>query len=180
MVRTILLSPEFRTTWGEKIKRPFEFAVSLLRAAEADFAPQDNFFWSYEDLGQPLFGWRPPDGYPDVKEDWSSTMPLLQRWRLTNWLMDGWRIGGDGADRDNLRVDVTAQHPAALKTPIAIVDFWSQRILGRLLPPDERQEVIDFMAAGRNPDYDLPAEDITDRLRFMVGLIFMSPAFQWR
>ena len=180
VVRTILLSPEFRTTWGEKIKRPFEFAVSLLRAAEADFAPQDNFFWSYEDLGQPLFGWRPPDGYPDVKEDWSSTMPLLQRWRLTNWLMDGWRIGGDGADRDNLRVDVTAQHPAALKTPIAIVDFWSQRILGRLLPPDERQEVIDFMAAGRNPDYDLPAEDITDRLRFMVGLIFMSPAFQWR
>jgi hypothetical protein len=60
------------------------------------------------------------------------------------------------------------------------VDFWSQRILGRLLSPDERQEVIDIMAAGRNPDYDLPAEDITDRLRFMVGLIFMSPAFQWR
>ena len=94
--------------------------------------------------------------------------------------MDGWRVGGDGPDLDNLRVDVTAQHPAAIKTPAAIVDYWSQRILGRLLPPDERQEAIDFMAAGRNPDYDLPDEDLADRLRFMVGLIFMSPSFQWR
>ena len=79
MVRTILLSPEFRTTWGEKIKRPFEFAVSLLRAAEADFAPQDNFFWVYEWMGQPLFEWRPPNGYPDIKED------LLIVYRTTTW-----------------------------------------------------------------------------------------------
>lgn len=37
VVRTILLSEEFKTTWGEKIKRPFEAIVSYLRATEAEF-----------------------------------------------------------------------------------------------------------------------------------------------
>ena len=180
VVRTILLSPEFSTTWGEKIKRPFEYTVSLLRASDANFAWSDSLRYRYEALGQALFNWRPPDGYPDRKENWSSTMPMLQRWRLCNWLLDGWKVGGDGADKDNLRIDCRSQMPAEVTTPIAIVDYWAQRILGRGLPADERQPLIDFMAAGRNAESSLPADQIDDRLRFMVGLIFMAPSFQWR
>ncbi|HMN27276.1 MAG TPA: DUF1800 domain-containing protein, partial [Caldilineaceae bacterium] len=93
VVRTILLSAEFRTTWGEKIKRPFEYAVSLLRAAQADFNPTDDGFrWMYYNTGQELFSWNPPNGYPDFKEPWSGTMPMLQRWRLCNWLIE-WKYG---------------------------------------------------------------------------------------
>lgn len=180
VVRTILLSPQFRTTWGEKIKRPFEYTVSLLRAANADFAPNDSLFWMYERIGQPLFQWQPPNGFPDVKEDWSSTMPMLQRWRLCNWLIDSWRYGGEGANKDDLRINLAAQMPAGITTPEAIVDFWAQRILGRSLPSLEREQIVGFMAYGRHTGYDLPAEDIAERLRFMVGLIFMSPSFQWR
>ncbi len=69
MVTTILLSTEFRTIWGEKIKRPFEYAVGLMRAVNTDFVPHDHFFWRYDEMGQPLFGWRPPNGFPDMKED---------------------------------------------------------------------------------------------------------------
>ncbi len=32
VMRVILLSDEFLGTWGEKIKRPFEVAVSAMRA----------------------------------------------------------------------------------------------------------------------------------------------------
>ena len=179
VVRTILLSPQFTATWGEKIKRPFEYVVSLLRAGDAEFAPDDGFFWMYGRIGQPLFQWQPPNGYPDLKEDWSSTMPMLGRWRMCNWLIDSWRYE-DGPQQDQLRMDLPAQMPAGVKTPAAIVDYWAGRILGRDLPPAERSPIVDFMAYGRNPAYDLPAEDIADRLRFMVGLIFMSPSFQWR
>ena len=35
--QAILLSDEFRTTWGEKIKRPFEVVTSALRSGGADF-----------------------------------------------------------------------------------------------------------------------------------------------
>src|SRR5690606_32070124 len=104
VVRTILLSEEFRTTWGEKIKRPFEFACALMRATGCNFdARSDPFFWWYNAMGQPLFGWHPPDGYPDVKEAWSGTMPILQRWRFANTILE-WKIGGEGEDKDVNRI----------------------------------------------------------------------------
>ena len=179
VVRTILLSDEFRTTWGEKIKRPFEFAVSALRASNADFAFTNSFRWYFGNMGQRLFSWHPPDGYPDLKEDWSSTMPMLQRWRFINWITE-WKYGGEGANKDVKRIRYLEQMPASKKTPNQIADFWIDRILGRSMPDVERQQVVDFMAHGRNPDYELPADQIEDRLRYMVALIFMSPSFQWR
>jgi uncharacterized protein (DUF1800 family) len=39
VVRLILLSPEFRSSWGQKIKRPFEVAVSALRSLNPDPPP---------------------------------------------------------------------------------------------------------------------------------------------
>lgn len=178
VMRTILLSPEFRSTWGEKIKRPFELSVSVMRAVQASYGA-DGFFWHYDDIGQPLFGWRPPNGYPDDRDAWSGTMPMVQRWRHVNRLFS-WRIGGEGADKDTYRLRPEKQMPTQYKTPNKIVDFWSARILGRLLPSSERQIIVDFMASGRNPDFDLPADQIADRLRQMVALICMSPSFQWR
>lgn len=178
VTRTILLSEEFRTTWGEKIKRPFEYVVSLLRAAQADFAPDDGFLWFTGIIGQRLFSWQPPNGYPDFKTTWSSTMPMLQRWRVCNWLLNSWTYGGNGPNKDDLRIRFT--NPPSVKKPTAIVDTWSLTLLGRLLPDNERQPVIDFMAGGRNPNFDLPDDQIAERLPFMIGLIFMSPSFQWR
>jgi uncharacterized protein (DUF1800 family) len=179
VIRTILLSTEFRTTWGEKIKRPFEFSVNILRALKADFDPESPFFWSYDSIGQALFNWRPPNGYPDDRGAWTGTMPMLQRWRHCNWLFE-WRVGGEGGDADLYRLRPETQTPKTATTPNALVDFWSNRILGRQLPSNERQSLVDFMASGRNPDFELPADQIAERLRQMVALICMSPSFQWR
>lgn len=179
-IRTIVEHEAFANTWGEKIKRPFEFIVSAIRATSANYAWSDSLRWRYDSMGQFLFDWRPPNGYPDFKEAWSSTMPMLQRWRTINWMMDNWRIEGDGANKDDLRINVLGQTPADRKSANALVDYWSGRCLLRPLPPEERGPILAFMAAGKNPDSELPAEDISERLRFMVGLILMSPSFQWR
>ncbi len=176
VMRTILLSPEFRATWGEKIKRPFEFSVSVMRALQANYGPE-GFFWHYDDIGQSLFGWRPPNGYPDDRNAWSGTMPMLQRWRHVNRLFE-WRIGGEGAHKDDYRVNPHVN--VAYKTPNGLVDYYSNRLLGRALPSSERQPIVDFIASGRNPDFDLPDDQIEDRLRPLVALICMSPSFQWR
>ncbi len=180
VVRIILRSSEFRSAWGQKIKRPYEFTVSVLRATRADFAWSDSFRWRFENMAQMLFSWRPPDGYPDKKEAWSSTMPMLQRWRMCNYLTDGWTYGGDGANKDNLRINCRAQMPDSVNTSEAIVDFWAKRMLGYLLPAAERMPIVTFMAAGKNPQSELPAADIDERLRFAVDLILMAPSFQWR
>jgi hypothetical protein len=107
-------------------------------------------------------------------------MPMLQRWRLCNWLIDNWRYGGDGPNKDDRRINLNAQMPAQYNTAETIVDFWAMRILGRPLPPEERGPIVTFMAFGTGTTSALPAKDIADRLRFMVALIFMAPSFQWR
>ncbi len=178
VVRTILLSNEFRSIWGEKIKRPLEYSMSLLRATAADFAPVDPFFWSYDNIGQPLFSWRPPNGYPDFKEEWSSTMPMLQRWRHCNRLLE-WRYE-EGENADQFRIEFAGRMPASIKTAVAIVDWWSRYLTGSTLPESERLPIVGFMAAGRNPEGELPPDLVEDRLRYMIGLILVSPTFLWR
>jgi len=92
VVRHILLSNEFRATWGEKIKRPLEIAASALRAAGSAFPfsmaaafEDDNnaFHWLYEAGGQALFGWHPPNGHPDLRGAWQSANPRVALWRLS-------------------------------------------------------------------------------------------------
>ena len=173
VIRTILLSDEFRTTWGQKVKRPFEYVVSALRATGADWEANDSFYWRYENMGQALFRWHPPNGYPDLQEDWTSTMPMLQRWRTINWLLQ-WNYEGSDVPR------VAFVNPDWAKNATQIVDYWSAVILGRLLPDNERTSVIEFMAQGRHPETDLSATQIEESLRHMIGLILMSPSFQWR
>ena len=179
VTRAILLSPEFRNAWGQKVKRPFEYAISLFRAGQADFDPINSFFWWYEPMGQPLFGWSPPDGFPDYRTAWTSTMTMLQRWRFVNSVLS-WKFGGDGPNKDVLRIRLSEQTPSAVNTPVQLVDYWSNRILGRIMPSEESQPIVEFMAQGRGLTQPLPENDISDRLPHMVALIFMAPSFMWR
>ncbi|MFN8386487.1 MAG: DUF1800 family protein [Anaerolineales bacterium] len=65
VVETILLSPEFKQTWGAKIKRPIEAAISMMRAVNTDFTKlPGGIAWMCGMMGQAMFERRPPDGYP--------------------------------------------------------------------------------------------------------------------
>ncbi|MEM7355409.1 MAG: DUF1800 domain-containing protein [Acidobacteriota bacterium] len=178
----ILLSDAFRDTWGEKIKRPFEIVAGALRAAGADFTLKMNdsdtssFLNRYDDTGQELFTWPAPNGFPDVRGAWQSMTPRVMSWRLCNWLIDF------DDDAGNYYLDILGQTPAPVRSANDLADFWIDRILGRPMDPADRQEIVDFMAQGFNPtfDLDLDDDDTQDRLRSMVGLLLMSPDFLWR
>jgi uncharacterized protein (DUF1800 family) len=173
VLRVVLLSDAFKNTWGEKIKRPFEAAVSILRAINAEFAPSNDFDWNYENMGQPLFERRPPDGYLDVKEAWTNTSSMLKRWQLCLSLIEGWI--------DNTAVDVNSQMPAGINTANAIVDYWVDRLLGRpLSSAGQRSRIVDFMRGPYSADFALSSPFIADRLPRMVSLLMMAPDFQYR
>jgi len=187
VVRHIVLSAEFRSTWGEKIKRPFEIAVSALRASSADLRftlepgpdrdTTDAIHWLFGASGQDLFACHPPIGYPDVRERWQSANPRVACWRLVNWLVEA----DDGAG--SYRLDLLGQTPPGARSANQLVDFWSQRVLERALPDGDRLEFVRYMAQGHNPDMPLPLdsdESTQSRLRGLVGLLFMSPEFLWR
>lgn len=182
-VRAIVLADEFLTTWGDKVKRPFEIAVSAFRGIGFDlpFRLNDNptnwFHWTFYNTGQPLFGWHPPNGYPDIKFAWNSTSPRVMGWRLVNTMI---QIDDDA----NVRFcNPYAATPADRRSAQELVDFWTDRILGRPADGTEQAELVEFMAQGFNPNFDLPLdsdEDTRDRLRTLVALICMSPSFLWK
>ena len=180
VVRTILLSPEFRTTWGEKIKRPFEMTMGCLRAVNTDYTfdmieePAGHLQWSLNQAAQGLFRWPTPDGYPDRREKWIGSNPMVGVWRIINWIVDikNWW------SRQYRFFDAIGSLPADVRSPRAIVDFWIRRLLGRSLNAEVRQEIIDFMARGRDPEMDLPGfdDDITrERVWGCVSLILSVP-----
>lgn len=172
VVQTILTSPEFAATWGEKVKRPFEVAAGALRAMQATWVPDNDFYWTYGQLGQRLFEWGPPNGYPDRHEAWTGTNVMLNRWNFVNAVVNGWVTG--------TTVDLRSQMPGSVVTPNAITDWWLQRIMGRSINAEDRARMVDFLAQGRNADYPLPTEQLTERLPHLVALILMCPDFQWR
>ncbi len=183
VVSFILHSEAFKTTWGAKIKRPFEAVVSAMRAGDADFtikhgdADSDSFMYYYGQTGQSLFRWPAPNGYADVQEAWQSTTPLIMRWRLVNWLVD------QQDDANNYRLDVLGQTPVNVRSANELADFWIARVLGRPMMATDREQIVLFMAQGTNPDIPLPLDtssSVQSRLRSMVGLIMLSPEFQWR
>ncbi len=183
VVKSIVLSPQFLTTWGDKVKRPFEIAVSAFRGAGFDlpFKIDDNatdwFRWSYYQTGQPLFGWHAPNGYPDIKFAWNTTSPRVLCWRLANTLIQ--------IDDDNsvIYCDAYGMTPAGVRSAQELVTFWTQRILGRPAAATDEEALVEFMAQGHNPNFDLPLDtddDTKDRLRALVALIFMTPSFLFK
>lgn len=152
VVRTILLSSEFRSTWGLKIKRPFELVVSS--GATGAELPVDqvladpnagdywgSLLWNYGQAGHQLFEWPTPTGYPDLASYWASTKRhAARRWNLPYILTRPW--GG------NVALDLRAQTDAAVPggSCVQIVDYWIGRLCGYAIDPAARQALIAFLA----------------------------------
>ncbi len=179
VVETILLSPEFRQTWGAKIKRPIEAAISMMRAVNTDFTKLPGGIpWMCSMMGQAIFERRPPDGYPDVKEAWANTMSMLYRWNFAVAISENWM--DDEEQQRIIRTDIVAQTPADLRTAESLADFWIPRILNRPMSDADRQAVISVMAQDYGNQEELPQDHLNWVLPAMVEVILMSPDFQWK
>jgi uncharacterized protein (DUF1800 family) len=115
VVRTIVTSPEFfaAVSYRAKIKTPFEFVVSAVRAARVDTVSVLPFVQSLRDLGMPLYMCQPPTGYSDKAEAWVNTGALLNRMNFAVALTSGRMRGGRGqaaraADRAQVSSDTIA------------------------------------------------------------------------
>ncbi|GAC1395768.1 MAG: hypothetical protein NVSMB56_10030 [Pyrinomonadaceae bacterium] len=81
VLRTMIASPEFNAAdaYRAKIKTPFELAVSSIRALGGDTNGSPALIGWIAKMGQPLYGYQTPNGYPDRAEQWVSTGSLLER-----------------------------------------------------------------------------------------------------
>jgi uncharacterized protein (DUF1800 family) len=179
VVETILLSTEFRQTWGQKVKRPIEAAISMMRSVNSDFTQLPGGIpWMCSMMGQPLFERRPPDGYPDVKEAWANSMSLLYRWNFAVGIAENWLDDED--QQRTLHTDLLGQTPPEVRTAESLADFWISRLLNRPMSDADRQAVIAVMAQDHGTQETLPEDHVKYVLPGMVEVILMSPDFQWK
>ncbi len=84
-IKTILIamvnSPEFwsNTSLREKIKSPFEYAISAIRATNADIQQPFQIYTWCAKMGQRFYYYQAPTGFPDRAGYWINTGSLLNR-----------------------------------------------------------------------------------------------------
>jgi uncharacterized protein (DUF1800 family) len=91
VLRTILTSPEFfsAVAYRAKVKTPFEFVVSTIRATASDVTDAIPLVKAVRQLGMPLYLCQPPTGYADTAEGWVNTGALLNRMNFALSLVGG-------------------------------------------------------------------------------------------
>jgi uncharacterized protein (DUF1800 family) len=80
LLRVLFTSDEFKLAKGLKLKRPFQYIVSCLRALGADTHAHQPLIEYLQRMGQGPFQYPTPDGYPDRTAPWLGTM--LWRWNF--------------------------------------------------------------------------------------------------
>ena len=152
--RLLIGSDAFVSTWGEKAKRPTEIIAAALRAAGADFtfemrsaaddAGEFGFTSDIRRAGQEPFAYEPPTGYPEDRAIWQGSGPLIMSWRAVSRMLrdTDWTGGSQFADVAGM----TNAAGIAL-TPNALVDFWTDRILGSAFALDapKRDVMVGFV-----------------------------------
>jgi len=197
-METLLKSPEFMNTWGEKIKRPFERTVASMRQMgfTYDFDPTNEhsswMFWEFRNTGQNLFHWTSPNGYPDTKAAWLSASSIMSTWRFMQW-MARFRDDNDNTYNDVLNMTLNQFPNANDRTANNIVNYWFERACG--MPPNSntQDKLANFMSyddtsdpqgTDRNTPIDLSNNDWPgynqERLFAVVSTIFLTSEFNYR
>jgi uncharacterized protein (DUF1800 family) len=99
-LRALFATPEFQSSDGQKLKRPFHFIVSALRATNAATDAPRGLMSYLEKMGQMPFRWPTPDGYPMEATHWHAT--LLWRWKFALALANN-RVPGTSIERQRLQ-----------------------------------------------------------------------------
>jgi len=91
MLRTIFYSDEFLSpeTYGKKMKTPFEYAVSAIRALGGETLGNPQITKAIGQMGQTLYQYQPPTGFPDRADYWMSDGGLVARLNFAVTLASG-------------------------------------------------------------------------------------------
>lgn len=152
MIRVIL-----NETWvgaaPMKLKRPYHFLVSAMRSVNLGDAGFSFPATQLQSLGQQLFDWDTPDGYPDSTEYWSGN--VLPKWNFAATLSSILPINTD---------------PYLGGSPAAAVDVIDQNFFSGEMPPTTRNGLLKFIGTSRIDDA---------KVRELMALAISSNAFQW-
>ena len=189
---TMVMHPDFWTKAKEKekIKSPFELAVSAVRATGTEVAaPYQVFTWS-EKMGQKFYFYQAPTGFPDRANFWINTGSLLNRMNF-GMAIAAQKIPGFktnllalNQNHEPESVEEALQIYTKLLLPVANQKENSERIMSIVRAQNIDQKIA-FATKDTGGMQDMQKESMSDMnntplksMAQVVGVIIGSPAFQ--
>ncbi|MEM7575790.1 MAG: DUF1800 domain-containing protein [Bacteroidota bacterium] len=179
----LLESAAFWQSRGQKIKTPFEYIASSLRSLDAqvdDLRPLLR--WSTR-MGQPLYAYQAPTGYPDYATHWTNGAALLNRMNFGLALAQG-QIAGTSyqALALNQNREPESQEAALSRYLEILLPQRTTTETQELLLPVMRDPAFADKVAQAAGEESLPLNE-TDNpnstsLTQVIGLILGAPEFQ--
>jgi len=168
VLKSILTSPEFssQAAFRAKVKSPFELAASALRITMGETDGGAPLMGSIQRMGQPLFLYQAPTGFPDRASGWINSGTLLARMNFAMALPAN-RIRGTQLDLQSL---------ADSGDPQTALEQMVQRTLGGSVCPETRaaiQKSLEELSGLAN-------SQAAQRTTVMAALLLGSPDFQRR
>jgi uncharacterized protein (DUF1800 family) len=176
VLRTMYSSPEFWApeAYRAKVKTPFDFVVSAVRASGADVEHAQPLIQQLQKLGMPLYGMQTPNGYSMKADTWVNSAALLSRMNFSLALAGGKLPGVHWDPSSTMANNQLAGDPTG-----ALANFESVLLDGDVSKQTHTtilNQLNDPQAAARN---NLPAAQGAN-LRLIAGLLLGSPEFQRR
>ncbi|MCE2435138.1 MAG: DUF1800 domain-containing protein [Candidatus Latescibacteria bacterium] len=162
VMATLAQSREFWTEAKKrsKMKSPLELVVSSLRALEADVKNSQPMMSWFDRMGEPLYGYVPPTGFPDYAESWANSGTLIARMNFGIHLATG-KIRG-------IELKQLSRDSAGLTTDEALA------VYGKLLLPAQDTSAIASEVKETIPD-DAKRKEVQ-----VISMLLGSPEFQYR
>lgn len=178
VLRVLFQSNEFKASAGQKLRRPLDFFVGALRATGTRVLR----WWKLEeilsDLGQPPYGWSPPNGYPDVAGAWINTSGMLARWNVSMLLTHS--AYSDAGNTGYALLANLRERIGSPQTAGALVDAVAAQVFGAPFTGAAHDQFVRYLGDDVTTDTPISSITIGKKLASLYGIMLASPYFQWR
>jgi uncharacterized protein (DUF1800 family) len=167
----------------EKVKSPFELAISTIRATNADIRQPGQVFNWVTKMGQKIYFYQAPTGFPDRASYWINTGALLNRMNFglafASQKIPGVKI--DLAALNNNHEPESAEDALKVYSAIFLPERDHTQNIKRLTAMVADKSVADKInaAAEKNNSQPIPSAPGNNSMMAQVaGIIIGSPEFQ--
>ncbi|MFZ0733047.1 MAG: DUF1800 family protein [Candidatus Sulfotelmatobacter sp.] len=176
VLSTLFHSPEFwdESSYRAKVKTPFEFVASAVRATGADVENAMPLARQLNTMGMPLYGAQPPTGYSMKAETWVSSSALLNRMNFALALTTG-KVHGVKIDTAQLEGSPPSNDS------VAVLSAMEATLLASEVSKQTHDSIVAQMETPSKPapvQGNMPAKP--PDAGTIAGLLLGSPEFQRR
>jgi len=172
---TIINSPEFfaAANYRGKIKTPFEFVASAVRAANGTTDGSPALVAAVAQTGEPLYLASAPNGYPDTAGPWLNSASLLNRINFLSSLMANQLPG--------VRVDLRPLLEGANRRDMSqVLDYLAIGLLHNELNSESREIILQQLTKPGIVQVNVDGRLSNPDIEKIAALILASPEFERR